>query len=110
MFTKETTKGIIEDCRLRAELFREEHGGRSIGSPFIRVSIAGVDGGGLSTYGKSATIGEDDHYECHDDYLYIHSKETNYKYDYKKRVLTERVMFIPYESIIAIECSISANV
>ena len=110
MLTKKLVKEIIEDCRLRAELFREEQGGRNIGSPFIRVSIAGVDGGGLSTYGKSAAIGEDDHYECHDDYLYVHSKGTHYNRDHRTRVLTESVMFIPYESIIAIECSISASV
>jgi len=110
MFAKETIGEVIEDCRLRAKLFRERHGGRSCGQPLIRISTAGVDGGGLSTYGKSAVIGENDVYECHDGYLYIHREFEGYDREGHGRKLTESVAFIPYESIVAIELSISAYV
>ena len=110
MFTKEMVESIIEDCRLRAKLFREENEGHNFGGSFVRISTVGIDGGGLSTYGKSTAIGKDDHYECHDGYLYIHSKGEHYDYERHGRVLTESVEFIAYESIIAIECSVSASV
>ena len=108
MFTKETVGEIIEDCRLRAELFRERH--ENAGKASVKISTAGVDGGGLSTFGKSAVIGEDDVYECHDGYLYIHREFKDYNLSVRERMLTESVAFIPYESIVAIECSVSAYV
>lgn len=108
MFTKETVGEIIEDCRLRAELFRERH--ENAGKASVKISTAGVDGGGLSTFGKSAVIGEDDVYECHDGYLYIHRDSRGYSLKHSASTLTESVVFIPYESIVAIECSVSAYV
>lgn len=111
MFTKETIGAIIEDCMLRAKLFRERHGGKCFGEPFIRISTYGIDGGGLSTYGKSVAIYEGDRYECHDGYLYILNKERKgYNRDRCEKTLTESVAFIPYESIVSIECSVSAYV
>ena len=118
MFTKETVEGIIEDCRLRAELFGKRHANAR--DAFVKVTTTGVDGGGLSTFGKSAVIGKDDVYECHDGYLYIHPRRSRdadmpphrereeYSRDYGGRMLTESVVFIPYESIVAIECNMKA--
>lgn len=109
MFNKEMTESIIEDCLLRMSLFNDSHNGRAR-NMLVRICVAGVDGGGLSTYGKSAVIGPDDHYECHRGYLYVYRKRTEQesRHDHKKEV--ESVAFIPYESIIAIECAPCAYV
>jgi len=104
MFNKEMTENIIDDCLLRMSSFDRRHNCMAR-DMLVRICVAGVDGGGLSTYGKSAVIGPDDHYECHEGYLYIHRAfaEQERIRDHRKEV--ESVAFIPYESIIAIECA-----
>ena len=109
MLNKEMTMDIIADCLLRMSLFNSRHNGRAK-NMLVRVCVAGVDGGGLSTYGKSAVIGPNDHYECHDGYLYIHRRFVEREFVNDSRQEVERVAFIPYESIIAIECAPSVYV
>ena len=106
MLTKEIAKSMIDDCLLRMKLFKaRNHENMSTlhnNNLCVRVYTTGMDGGGLSTYGKYALIGLEDHYECHHDYLYIHREQVVYG---ARKELVESVTFIPYEAIVAIECS-----
>lgn len=110
MFKQETVQNIIEDCRLRAKLFRDRHSGHAIGKAVVKLSLAGVDGGGLSTFGKSVCIYPDDRYECHEDYLYVYRIYSDYNISMSRREEVESVKFVAYESIITIECASVAAV
>lgn len=109
MLDKKTVEAIIEDCLLRIEMFDARHDGKARGK-MVRIRTNATDGGGMSTYGLTYVFGPDDHYECHDGYLYIHREFKDYNPSVRERMLTESVAFIPYESIVAIECSVSAYV
>ena len=103
MFDKETVRAIIEDCMLRIEMFDARHNGKAKSKRLI-IRTNATDGGGMSTYGLSYALEQSDHYECHDSYLYIHRETEGYDIHSSSRKRTESVAFIPYGSIVAIEC------
>lgn len=109
MLTKEIVHDIIEDCKLRMEMFANKQGGNCFGKPLITISLTGVDGGGLSTYGKSVSMSKDTHYECHEKYLYIYKQFTHYSLERRREELHEQTIFIPYEHIIEIRCESTAT-
>lgn len=102
MFTQRTLEEAIGECFAQIKNFDDEYNGRAK-NKFVRICIAGVDGGGLSTYGKSTTIEMDDVYEFRSHYLYIHRRYISRDHN-MNRIQNEKTLFIPYESIIAVEC------
>ena len=109
MLDKRTVQDIIEDCLLRIETFDARHDGKAYGK-LVKIRTNATDGGGMSTYGLSYILCPDDHYECHDDYLYIHRMTEGYDREARNKVRTEGVAFIPYSGIVAIECSPKAYI
>ena len=103
MFTKEMTEEIIEECWSWIEKFDDEHNGRARGKS-VKVCLNGIDGGGMSTYGKSVLIASTDEYECRNGYLFIHGRSEKHNSRCDSRTRCEKTVFVPYESIIAIEC------
>ena len=109
MMNKHTVETIIEDCLLRIEMFDARHDGRA-NNKLVKIRTNATDGGGMSTYGLTYAFGPDDHYECHDEYLYIHRETEDYDVFDHNWKRTESVAFVPYSSIVAIECSPKAYI
>lgn len=105
MFNRETLSEVLEGCFLEIEAFEEGHP-NTLGKS-VELHLSGVDGGGLSTYGKSIRISPDDEWECRDGYLFVHGAYERVEWDsYKNRKYRgERFLCIPYESIVSLECS-----
>ena len=108
MFTKESIEEVIEECYLTMERFEDENAERLFGNRRIRIHLNAIDGGGLSTYGKSVVITDADEYECRNGYLFIRGKHRDYNRDHSRHELREKARFIAYESIVSVECERAA--
>ena len=104
-----TVENILADCMTRIELFNKKHNGKAFGK-VVTIHTNGIDGGGMSTFGKRVRILQGDRYECHEGYLYVHHAGRERDPEYRKTMETERVSFVPYESIVSIECEPKAYV
>lgn len=104
-----TVENILADCMTRIELFNKNYNGRAF-NRYVRVCTSGTDGGGMSTFGKSVLIRPDDRYECHETYLYVYHSGRERDLEYRKTAVVESVSFVPYESIVCIECEPKAYV
>lgn len=95
-----TVENILADCMQRIELFNKNYNGRAF-NRYVRV---------MSTFGNIVLIRPDDRYECHETYLYVHHSGRERDASYRKTAVVESVSFVPYESIVCIECESKAYV